>query len=182
MTAGIDPGQGGFWFVVLCWLAENIVHLAHYGFLAGDWSLLKGLIMGLVAVTIYDMSRLPFVLSGMWADFIPKIGNYLLNREDVHWSVGYVWRYLGNGGGMGMAFYMVAPLVKKSWNRIAMGLVYGVSIFACLVATIYLSPDGTKYLFEPSTLSFCVGLVGHVIFGSVLGKLAHLSKRHNCVF
>ena len=33
LTAGVDPGQGGFWFAVLAWLPNMGVHLVHYGFL-----------------------------------------------------------------------------------------------------------------------------------------------------
>lgn len=42
-----------------------------------------GFLLGVAAVTLYDLTRLPFVTSGLWADFIPKIGNYLLDRGDV---------------------------------------------------------------------------------------------------
>jgi len=109
------------------------------------------------------------VTAGLWADFIPKIGNYLLDRGDVHWSVGYAWRYIGNGGGMGLALYAAAPLVPAHWRRPLVGLAYGIGIFTCLLATIYLSPSGTKYLFKPTLLSAVVGLVGHMVYGIVLG-------------
>src|ERR1700726_4160211 len=40
---------------------------------------LKGLIIGLIAVFLYDCMRIPFIMAGIWGDFIPKIGMWLLN-------------------------------------------------------------------------------------------------------
>lgn len=41
LTAGIDPGQGGFWFAILAWKQDSRIsygaHLVHYGWLAGDY-------------------------------------------------------------------------------------------------------------------------------------------------
>jgi phage terminase large subunit GpA-like protein len=39
LTAGIDPGQGGFWFAVVAWRRSGIYvapHLVNYGFIAGE--------------------------------------------------------------------------------------------------------------------------------------------------
>lgn len=50
MTAGIDPGQGGFWFAVLAWLHDLGIHLVHYGFFldpmgGGGWDLAQTLLL-----------------------------------------------------------------------------------------------------------------------------------------
>ena len=37
VTAGIDPGQGGFWFTVYAWRKDYGGHLIQYGFLPGDY-------------------------------------------------------------------------------------------------------------------------------------------------
>jgi terminase, large subunit len=37
LTAGIDPGQGGFWISVLAWRRDYGAHLIQYGWLAGDY-------------------------------------------------------------------------------------------------------------------------------------------------
>lgn len=37
LTAGIDPGQGGFWFAIFAWKKDYGTHLVHYGWLAGDY-------------------------------------------------------------------------------------------------------------------------------------------------
>jgi len=37
LTAGIDPGQGGFWFAILAWKRDYGAHLVQYGWLAGNY-------------------------------------------------------------------------------------------------------------------------------------------------
>jgi uncharacterized membrane protein len=133
-------------------------------------TLVRGFALGLVAVFLYDLTcRFPFMAAGIWPDFIPKIGCYLLDRAHVHWSVGYLWRYIGNGGGMGLAFYAVYPFVSKMIKPIKAGIIYGVAIFCCLLATIYLSPSGRTYLFTPTLMTGLIGLMGHIVFGFTLG-------------
>jgi len=130
----------------------------------------RGLALGILAVFVYDVvCRLPFVAMGVWHDFIPRIGDHLLRRKDVHWSVGYLWRYLGNGGGMGLAFYSVYPLIGKKIPSPFLGVAYGVSIYVCLLATLFLSPHGQEYLFVPTPETAYLGFLGHVIYGWVLG-------------
>jgi len=132
--------------------------------------LLRGFLLGLTAVSLYDVTcRFPFMAMGVWHDFIPKIGNYLLHREHVQWWVGYLWRYAGNGGGMGLAFYAAYPLLRKRVPAVRAGLVYGVGIFCCLLITIYLSPSGRTYLFDPTPFTATLGLLGHIVFGLTLG-------------
>lgn len=142
---------------------------------------LEGVMLGIVAVTLYDLAaRMPFLAIGIWPDFIPKLGAYLLAEEPqqsyslIHWVLGYVWRYFGNGGGMGLAFYMIAPLLKPSWDRRLAGVLYGVGIFCCLLATLYLSPAGRVYLFDPGVFTGMLGFLGHVVYGLVLGMGVHL--------
>lgn len=132
--------------------------------------LVRGFLLGVIAVFLYDLTcRFPFMAIGVWHDFIPKIGNYLLHREHVSWSVGYLWRYIGNGGGMGLAFYAVYPLLISRVKPLKAGLAYGVAIFCCMLATIYLSPSGRTYLFDPKPMSALLGFLGHVVFGLTLG-------------
>jgi hypothetical protein len=133
-------------------------------------TLIRGFLLGVCAVFLYDLTcRFPFIIAGVWPDFIPKIGNYLLRQGHVHWSVGYLWRYIGNGGGMGLAFYAVYPLVGLRAKSTKVGTIYGISIFCCALITIYCSPSGRIYLFNPTLLTAFFGLMGHVVFGYVLG-------------
>src|SRR5207253_10647668 len=79
----------------------------NYGKLA-----LKGLLIGLIAVFLYDCMRVPFILLGIWGDFIPKINMLLFNTSQPNWVVGYIWRYVGDGGYMGMAFTVAYCILK----------------------------------------------------------------------
>jgi len=133
-------------------------------------TLIRGFALGIVAVFLYDLtSRFPFIAAGIWPDFIPKIGCYLLDRGQVHWSVGYLWRYIGNGGGMGLAFYAVYPIIRDRIKPIRAGIIYGVAVFCCLLITIYFSPSGRTYLFNPNLMTGLMGLMGHVVYGFTLG-------------
>lgn len=130
----------------------------------------RGFTIGLAAVFLYDLiCRFPFIAAGIWSDFIPKIGNYLLNRQHVHWSVGYLWRYIGNGGGMGLSFYAIYPFFRKQITPLRAGVIYGLIIFCCLLGTVYLSPSGRTYLFAPTFITGYLGLLGHIVYGFVLG-------------
>jgi phage terminase large subunit GpA-like protein len=37
LTAGADPGQGGFWFVVIAWDKDSGAHLVHEGWISGTY-------------------------------------------------------------------------------------------------------------------------------------------------
>jgi hypothetical protein len=141
-----------------------------YGRLAAE-----GFGLALAAVLLYDATRLPWILTGVWHDFIPNIGALLLERAEGHQALGYTWRWLGNGGGMGMAFYMGYPLVARRVGVRTAGVIYGVLVWLCLLGTLVLAPHGQKLLFHltPETLTF--SLVGHLVFGGALGGLMHLT-------
>ena len=109
--------------------------------------LVRGLLAGLVAVLVYDGTRLPFIILGSWPDFIPRIGDWLFDTDHVHWLVGYLWRYLGNGAGMGLAFMVVAPVAARRLGSVRFGLLYGVAIWSGLVATLLVAPDGQEKMF-----------------------------------
>jgi hypothetical protein len=130
---------------------------------------LQGLILGLIAVFLYDCMRVPFILTGVWGDFIPKINMWLFNTSHPNWMVGYVWRYLGDGGFMGMAFtvgfYVLKPRVS---SRVA-GLGFGLAIWICLVLTLILAPHGQEMLFQLTVTTVSLSLLGHIIYGLALG-------------
>lgn len=131
-----------------------------------------GLAGGLVAVLVYDTTRLPFVVFGGWPDFIPKIGVWLLDDGDAHWSIGYLWRYLGNGAGMGLAFWAIEPAVARLVGRQRGGVLYGVAIWSGLMLTISIAPDGQAKLFPLTVATLVLSLIGHLVYGGVLGRLA----------
>jgi hypothetical protein len=137
---------------------------------------LRGFIFGLVAVTAYDAFRLPFMVSGIWHDFIPRIGMWLLGDGRLHPIVGYAYRYIGDGGGMGLTFAVLYPLVNpRRLGAAVAGVVYGVSIWACLMMTLVLAPHGQEMMFVLTPLSATLSLGGHLIYGGVLGFLTAAS-------
>ncbi|MGD9894027.1 MAG: hypothetical protein AB7U18_22310, partial [Dehalococcoidia bacterium] len=135
----------------------------------------QGFGLALAAVLLYDATRLPWILTGAWHDFIPNIGALLLDRPEGHRTLGYAWRWLGNGGGMGLAFYMAYPLVARWVGVRTAGLAYGVAVWLCLLGTLVLAPYGQEYLFRLTPVTFIFGLVGHLAFGGALGILMHLT-------
>ena len=98
-------------------------------------------------------------------------------------SVGYLWRYLGNGGGMGMAFVCAFTLLQprlfplqkarvtpRVTKQIAVG--FGVCVWACLIATLMIAPRGEEVMFVITPLTLLLSLIGHLVFGYTLGCLA----------
>jgi hypothetical protein len=133
-----------------------------YGRLAG-----LGLLLGMLAVLIYDCTRVPFIIAGVWGDFIPDIAKWLFNSPDPNWVVGYGWRYLGNGGGMGLAFVVGYGVLRPRVNPWVLGIGYGVGIWSCLLLTLLLAPQEVA-LFELTPLTLTLSLIGHVVYGGVL--------------
>lgn len=143
----------------------------------------RGFLMGIVSVACYDGVRIPFIVAGWLDDFIPRIGIMLVGEGHHHATVGYLWRYLGNGGGMGMAFVCaftflkhhlpthqnarVTPRVMK-WSAVG----FGVFVWACLIATLMIAPRGDEVMFVITPLTLLLSLIGHLVFGYTLGCLA----------
>lgn len=143
--------------------------------------IVKGFIYGVIAVALYDLSRLPFLLVG-WTDFIPNIGKWLLNSDQANGFIGYFWRYFLNGGGLGISFMMLIRVFNIRRRHLVLGLLYGFAIFMGLVITLLFAPKGEHFLFEITKLSFTGGLIGHLIFGVTLGyftKNIHSSDQRN---
>ncbi|MEU0425228.1 hypothetical protein ABZ235_16750 [Streptomyces canus] len=138
------------------------------------WAL-KGLIAGLVAVTAYDAMRIPMLLAGAWPDFIPRLGGWVLGTGGTHLLTGYLWRYLGDGGGIGLAFFVFCRMVASvrpsliSTHPILLSIGYGVFIWSGLLGTVAVIPHGAAMLFPLSPVSFFLSLLGHLIYGGVLG-------------
>lgn len=129
---------------------------------------LKGWLAGLVAVFLYDISRVPFILAG-WDDFIPQIGVWLLGRENAHPALGYLYRYAGNGGGMGISFVLMAHVLNIRKSLVQSAVIYGLAVFGCLMLTLIISPLGQDEMFKITPLTFTGSLIGHIIYGLVLG-------------
>jgi hypothetical protein len=133
---------------------------------------LEGFIAGIVAVLIYDMVRWDFVAFRLWGDFIPNIGGWLDGSDAPNWLLGYGFRWLGDGGGMGLTFMVAArtfapALARRSPLPLAIG--YGLFIWMCLLVTLIASPDGQSRLFPITPTTLLLSWIGHVVYGSVLG-------------
>lgn len=137
----------------------------------------RGYLMGIIAVACYDCVRIPFTMMGWMDDFIPKIGGMLLGDGDPHVVIGYLWRYLGNGGGMGMAFVCGYALLRHRFLLLRLlgglnaALLFGCFVWACLMVTLLLSPHGEEVMFAITPMSLSLSLIGHLVFGCALGCL-----------
>ncbi len=76
----------------------------------GAWAL-RGFAAGLLAVLAYDSVRMPLVWTNVWPDFIPRLGAWIVGDAGPNAFVGYTWRYLGDGGGMGLSYFVVCSVV-----------------------------------------------------------------------
>ena len=133
---------------------------------------LTGFVSGLAAVLVYDAVRWLLVsLVGGWADFIPNIGGWLLGTGQPDWLLGYTFRWLGDGGGMGMAYAAGLGLLGRRAGDWRLGLAYGVGIWLCLLATLLLAPRGQAMLFPSTPMTFTLSLIGHLVYGATLGAL-----------
>ena len=132
---------------------------------------LKGLLIGLIAVFLYDCTRVPFILTEVWGDFIPKINMWLFNISQPNWVVGYIWRYVGDGGYMGMAFTVVYCILKPRVDSRIAGVGFGVAIWVCLMGTLIIAPHGQEMLFKLTPISLSLSLLGHLVYGISLGLL-----------
>jgi hypothetical protein len=132
---------------------------------------LRGLLLGLIAVFLYDCMRYPFIIAGVWGDFIPKINMWLFNTSQPNWMVGYLWRYLGDGGFMGMAFTVGYCVLKPRVDSRIAGLGFGVAIWLCLIGTLVLAPHGQEMLFRVTVITLSLSLLGHLIYGAAIGIL-----------
>jgi len=137
----------------------------------------RGLIAGMVACIVYDGARLFAVhVLGLMGDFIPVMGSWVTGEPDTTASaaVGYVWRYIGDGGGLGVAFFVVAfALGIDRWKNVYAVLAsVAFAVFptwAALMATVALLPRGEEMMFPLNPATVTITLVGHLIFGLVLG-------------
>jgi hypothetical protein len=137
----------------------------------------RGLIAGMVACIVYDGARLFAVhVLGLMGDFIPVMGSFVTGEPDTAGSaaVGYVYRYIGDAGGLGVAFFVVAlALGVDRWKNVyAVLSAVGFAVFptwAGLMATVALAPHGEERMFPLNVATVVITLVGHLIFGLVLG-------------
>lgn len=153
------------WPSLMIWLVIGILY-PDYGKLA-----LKGFLIGLLACFFYDCMRFVSIGLGLWGDFIPRIGMWLLHTNKPDWVIGYTWRYVGDGGFMSIGFVVCYCLWKPKLDVRISALAFGLAIWLCLVGTILVAPHGTDMLFPLTPITFSLSLLGHVIYGLSIGFL-----------
>ena len=153
--------------------------LAVFAPTAEDRLISAGLRWGIVATAVYDLVRLDTVaLLGWWADFIPTMGTWLLGLEPdqlvLGGVAGYVWRYAGDGGGLGVVFVVLtaATGLRHLGQRVVVLAAVGFAVgptWGGLIATVALTGRGQQMLFPLTPTTVALSLLGHVVFGLVLG-------------
>lgn len=174
LAAAIFLGEESLATTVLALVLPGVAVLAELLWLKPNYRTIavSGFVFGLIAVTVYDLFRLPFLLAGLWPDFIPRIGIWLTGDAHAPPIVGYLYRYIGDGGGMGMGFAAIYPILHRLVAKpMLAGIVYGVGIWGSLIATLDFAPRAHVMLFALTPLTFTLSLSGHLVYGAVLGAL-----------
>jgi hypothetical protein len=161
--AGAVPLPYGFHYAVIP--AYAIMFLLGLRYPAWGRRALIGLVAGMIATGVYDILRIGLMFAGLWGDPIPSIGQLALNDPDTAWYWGYVWRFVGNGGGMGLAFAMLP------WRGVKLGIAYGSAICMGLVVLLYFWPVSQEHFFALTPATAAGGMAGHWVYGAVLGWL-----------
>jgi hypothetical protein len=134
-----------------------------------SWLATRGLVAGLLAVSAYDAVRMPLMVGGIWPDFIPDLGGWIIAWDQPDVAIGYLWRYLGDGGGIAIVFFIAAEAVGLKSRPVLAGVGYGILVWFGLMGTVLLAADGPKLLFPITPASFSLSLIGHLVYGSVVG-------------
>ena len=160
---GAVPLPYGFHYAVIP--GYTIMLLVGLRYPAWGKRALLGLLAGMIATGLYDVLRIGLMFAGLWGDPIPSIGRLATNNPDIPWYWGYVWRFLGNGGGMGVAFAMFPR------RSVKLGIAFGSAICLGLVGLLYFWPVSQQHFFALTPLTAAGGMAGHWVYGAVLGYL-----------
>jgi hypothetical protein len=159
-------------------LATAVVALTVLAPQAEDRLIAQGLLWGILGCAVYDGFRLLTVHGfGWWADFIPTMGTWITgNPNDLAAGavVGYLWRYIGDGGGIGITFFAGASalgLHRRSRRVVVTAAVVFavVPVWAGLIATVAIATRGQTMMFPLTPTTLSLSLIGHLIFGAVMG-------------
>lgn len=139
-----------------------------------DMIVLSGFIWGLLACAAYDAFRLPTIYGAhLWGDFFGLVGGWATGGRP-NFAVGYLWRYVGDGGGIAVPFFIQVALLRlcermTAKGVIALAIAYAVCpVWLGLVLTDAFAPAGHA-LFPLNSVTLVISLVGHLIYGTILG-------------
>jgi hypothetical protein len=122
-----------------------------------------GLVSGIAAVAVYDAVRLAFVYGGAMPDPIPALGRMALGDPGASWVWGYAWRFVWNGGAMGIAFAMLPLRGPRA------GAGFGLFVCGGLFATLAVSAEAQARFLELTPANVTIAIAGHLVYGGVLG-------------
>lgn len=122
-----------------------------------------GLLSGILAVAMYDLFRGSFVMAGVMGDPIPNIGRMALSDPLASPFWGYAWRFVWNGGAMGIAFAMLP------FRGVRSGAKFGLFVCGCLFITLAVSQVAQHRFFALTPRNAAIALGGHLVYGAVLG-------------
>jgi hypothetical protein len=147
-----------------------------------DLIVLSGFLWGLLSCAAYDAFRLPTIyVAHLWADFFGMVGGWAMNGRP-NFFVGYLWRYLGDGGGIAVPFFVQVAMLRLCERKnagfiVMLGIAYAVCpVWLGLVLTDAFAPAGHA-LFPLTPVTLMLSLVGHLIYGSFLGMGCWHSRR-----
>lgn len=124
---------------------------------------------GIAATVVYDLVRLALVVALGLPDPIPHIGVLWLGADTVAhgdlWWVGYLWRFFGNGAGLGIAYAML----PKWWFSFKGGWLYGDLVGLGMFATLFFFPVAQAHLFILNFTVMINGILGHWAYGMAIG-------------
>lgn len=132
-----------------------------------------GFLSGIVAVLAYDCTRLALSYSQGGTDPIPHIGT-MLAGPGAPWWLGYLWRTLGNGAGLGIVFAMLCP---RAWWRPLTGLLYASCVGLGMLAFLFTFPQAQAQLFKLTWQTGVNSALGHGTYGLVLGLMCRAAVR-----
>jgi hypothetical protein len=139
-----------------------------------DLLILSAFAWGVLACGAYDAFRLPTIyLAHWWGDFFGSVGGWAVG-ERSNFVVGYLWRYVGDGGGIAIPFFVLmawlpAAITGTKRRSLLLGVAYGVCpVWTGLVLTDLFAPAGRE-LFPLTATTLGLSLVGHLVYGAVLG-------------
>ncbi|MEJ2868932.1 hypothetical protein WCD74_14260 [Actinomycetospora sp. OC33-EN08] len=159
-------------------LAVTILALSLFDPHPEDRVILHGFVWGIVACALYDVFRLDTVyMLGWWADFIPTMGTWIIGDGSSTAAgawVGYLWRYIGDGGGIGVTFFVGAAFLglhrRPAGVVVASAVAFAVfPVWSGLIATVWLAPRGQRMMFPLTPTTLTLSLIGHLIFGLIMG-------------
>jgi hypothetical protein len=126
------------------------------------WLAVWAFVWGPLATLLYDLFRWSFVISGrVGPDPIPHIGAAL--GLEPEWFFGYLWRFIGNGGGLALVF------VTLGGRGLRAGIEHGLLICSGLLGVLVVSPHAQDVLFRLNPTTSFMAIGGHIIYGAGLG-------------